>query len=293
MRKQIAIIALALVSLASANLADAALFGRRPSHSAADCVCVLPKTIYQSPYAPRQVPLVAAKTVAPSISQNDLLALQDTLNDLNRQVEAINQQKPKSVKVIPVSHPSTPKMVESLKGTAHLHNTAEDVYLVLLLPKNYQSCYPCAKLKSELENPSDASMREIRKSTRYKYYVEGDALYTQQKWGAHNPEVAQGKTVVLAVQGNRVILKYVSPDSSSIGSKLIEKLRDKFCPKICPNCPEPQPEPTPEPDEEVIPPTPEPPIPPTPEDESNPLAVAVVAGAVGFAAWLVMFKRGV
>lgn len=293
MRKQLAILALALVSVASANLADAALFNRH--RSAVDqCICTIPtKTVHNSPYVRYQPPLVANQVrVAPTINKNDLLALQDTINDLNRQVEIINQ-KQKQVKAIPVSHPVKPK-IESVKGTAHLHNTAEDVYLVLLLPKHYKTCYPCVKLKTELESPSDSALRQARSETRYKFFVEGDALYTQQKWGARNPEVAQGKTVLLAVQGNKVILKYVAPEPSGLGDKLIGKLRDKFCPKLCPDCgpkPEPQPEPEPEP-VDPIPPTIEP-IPETPKDEPNPAAALFVALAAGGVAWLVMFKRGV
>jgi hypothetical protein len=173
--------------------------------------------------------------------------------------------------------------VERIAGTSPITDTGSTVYTVLCLPRDYKSCQRCMEIKNAFD--ADADLKDVRRETRFWTYVEGDPDF-DYRWQKLVPEVRQGKTVVILMQGNQLLAKYTAPVARELGGKLKEKL----CHKFCPDCNKDK-----EPPEETPAPTTPAPLPETdhkPEavKEANTGVGLALLGLLGLGVWGFMFR---
>jgi hypothetical protein len=239
------------VCLAVATLADARIF-----RSVDDCVCTVPPAANQY-VAPSSYPTQAQLTAIFPVAERTVGAA------------------PKRV------------AVGKIDGTAKLREDAGKIYTVLCLPRGYKSCRHCMEVLNAFNR--DRDLIELRGQTHYYVMIDGRPEFTN-KWVVRVPEVRRGATVVLLMQGSRVLGREVSPNLVGFGDRFKKKICDKFCDDCKPD-EEPIDEEPPideeEPDTTII----QPPL-ETADKETNPLMLAIVGLTVGFVAWFAMFRRG-
>lgn len=167
----------------------------------------------------------------------------------------------------------------SIQGNSQLL-PAPNVYTVLAVPSNWRTDPASQDLVNGFSTyPNLAALRQRGELNTY----SATSPEFQQSWESRCPEVAQGKPVVLVMQGEDLLYKRSGASAARVNTEVGEILLhvDRRRP-FCPNCPRPQPTPTPTPvpDAPKVAPLPDTPIAPPPTESRNILGLGLLLGAV-------------